>query len=435
MKDSGIEWIEEIPENWDIVKLKYYSYMKGRIGWQGLGSSDFIDEGPYCVTGTDFINGKVNWETCYHVSEERYEMDKFIQIQVGDLLITKDGTIGKLAKITELPDKACLNSHLLIIRPLHNRFSNEYLYYVLSSYVFWKYYTIHSSGSIMASLSQEKLKDFSFPVPSLKEQQLLVSYLDRQCALIDSVIEKTKASIEEYKKLRQAVITQAVTKGVRGDRAMKDSGIKWIGEIPQEWDIVKLKRVSVKIGDGLHSTPEYDENGDYYFLNGNNIGSENLVFKDNTDRLNEEEYKKYKPSILSDNTILITLNGATYGKTSFYNGEKVLLGKSAGYITLISDTSKKYVRYYLASNISKILMDLSLNGTTIANLSLTTLNNFPLPLPKKCEQQEIAEYLDKKCTEIDSLITKKEQFLTELDSYKKSLIYEYVTGKKEVPQA
>lgn len=243
MKDSGIEWIGEMPDNWEVLKLKYLSYMKGRIGWQGLNSTDFIDEGPYCVTGTDFVNGTVNWNTCYHVSEERYEMDKFIQIQIGDLLITKDGTIGKLAKITDLPYKACLNSHLLIIRPLYNKFSNEYLYYVLSSYVFWKYYTIHSSGSIMASLSQNKLKDFSFSAPDPCEQKKIVSYLDTQCAHIDSVIEKTKQSIEEYRKLKQAVITQAVTKGVRGEREMKDSEIKWIGDIPKEWSITSVGRL------------------------------------------------------------------------------------------------------------------------------------------------------------------------------------------------
>lgn len=114
MKDSGIPWIGLINKKSSLCRLKFYSYMKGRIGWQGLKSEDFIDKGPYCVTGTDFINGKINWDTCYHVSEERYEMDSNIQLKVGDLLVTKDGTIGKLAKVTELPDKACLNSHLLI---------------------------------------------------------------------------------------------------------------------------------------------------------------------------------------------------------------------------------------------------------------------------------------------------------------------------------
>ncbi|SEL66826.1 type I restriction enzyme, S subunit [Ruminococcus sp. YRD2003] len=413
MKDSGIEWIEEIPEKWDIVKLKYYSYMKGRIGWQGLGSSDFIDEGPYCVTGTDFINGKVNWETCYHVSEERYEMDKFIQIQVGDLLITKDGTIGKLAKITELPDKACLNSHLLIIRPLHNRFSNEYLYYVLSSYVFWKYYTIHSSGSIMASLSQEKLKDFSFPVPSLKEQQLLVSYLDRKCAHIDNIIEKTKASVEEYKKLRQAVITQAVTKGVRGDRPMKDSGIEWIGEIPQEWDIISLKYLcNMYAGKNLVSEQIAPE-GEYPVYGGNGIRG---------------YYNEYN---CEGNNLLVGRQGALCGNVHRVSGKFW----ATEHAVITTNTT-----YCIMDYLFYLLIGMNLNqyvSSTAAQpgLSVSTIQNVKTCFVPFEEQQEIAEYLDKKCTEIDSLISKKEQFLTELESYKKSMIYEYVTGKKEVPQA
>lgn len=136
MKDSGVEWIGEIPEEWEVIKMKHFSYMKGRIGWQGLKAEEFIDEGPYLVTGTDFQNGKVNWETAYHISEARYDEAPEIQLRVGDLLVTKDGTVGKLAMIDSLPDLASLNSHLLLIRPLFQKYLTKYLYYVLSSVVF-----------------------------------------------------------------------------------------------------------------------------------------------------------------------------------------------------------------------------------------------------------------------------------------------------------
>lgn len=203
MKDSGIEWIGNINQKASLCRLKFFSYMKGRIGWQGLKSEDFIDNGPYCVTGTDFINGKINWDTCYHVSEERYKMDSNIQLKIGDLLVTKDGTIGKLAKVTELPEKACLNSHLLIIRPLNERFTNEYLYYVISSDVFVRYYKYSSTGSTMESLSQEKLGNFIFPVYDLLSQQQIVDYLDSQCSEIDAIIADKKRQqgiLAEYKK-------------------------------------------------------------------------------------------------------------------------------------------------------------------------------------------------------------------------------------------
>ncbi len=155
------------------------------------------------------------------------------------------------------------------------------------------------------------------------------------------------------------------------------------------------------------------------------------MFNDKTDRLSEEEFSKYKAILLSENTIFITLNGATYGKTSFYNGEKVFLGKSAGYITLRTGENRKYLRYYLQSRVAKTIMELSLCGSTIANLSLATLNDFLIPLPGVKEQIEIVEYLDRKCHNINKMINNRETLSERLQEYKKSLIYEVVTGKKE----
>ena len=211
MKDSGIEWIGDINQKASLCRLKFFSYMKGRIGWQGLKSEDFIDNGPYCVTGTDFINGKINWDTCYHVSEERYKMDSNIQLKIGDLLVTKDGTIGKLAKVTELPEKACLNSHLLIIRPLNERFTNEYLYYVISSDVFVRYYNYSSTGSTMESLSQEKLGNFIFPVYDLLSQQQIVDYLDSKCSEIDAIIADKKRQLDILAEYKKSLIYEYVT--------------------------------------------------------------------------------------------------------------------------------------------------------------------------------------------------------------------------------
>ena len=193
-----------------------------------------------------------------------------------------------------------------------------------------------------------------------------------------------------------------------------------------------MKYFSKEIGDGLHATPDYDENGKIYFVNGNNIGNEYLVFKADTNKINDREYQKYKLPLLNSQTILIALNGATYGKISLYNMEKILLGKSAGYITYKNDVNRKFMSYYMLSYFSKELMTYSLNGTTIQNLSLDTLRNFICFVPPLEEQNKIVEYLDKKCIQIDKLISSKEKIIEELEQYKKSLIYEYVTGKKEV---
>lgn len=216
--DSNHEWIGQINSTAKLIRLKNYSYLKGRIGWQGLTADEFIDEGPYCVTGTDFINGKINWQTCYHISEKRYKMDYNIHLKVGDLLVTKDGTIGKLAKVNFLPDRACLNSHLLIIRPLTNEYTNEYLFYVMSSDIFKEYAKILANGSTMDSLSQEKIGNFIFPSYELKKQKEIVDYLDKKCEQIDKIIDEKKKQVEKIEEYKKSVIYEYVTgkKRVKG---------------------------------------------------------------------------------------------------------------------------------------------------------------------------------------------------------------------------
>ena len=211
MKDSGIEWIGQMPVNRKIIRLKQDSYTKGRIGWQALKADEFTDEGPYCITGTDFENGHVNWNTCYHVTEERYEMDPFIQVKAGDLLITKDGTIGKLAIIDSLPDKACLNSHLLLIRPMRGFWITEYLYWILASDVFKKYYNLTSTGSIMDSLSQEKIRNFAFPICEIQLQKQIADYLNTKCSKLDNIIDAKSKIITELESYKKSLIYEYVT--------------------------------------------------------------------------------------------------------------------------------------------------------------------------------------------------------------------------------
>ena len=212
MKDSGVEWIGEVPEHWERISMKYFFYMKGRIGWQGLKADEFIDEGPYLITGTDFENGRVVWERCYHISQERYNQDPAIHVKRGDLLITKDGTVGKLALIDDMPDIASLNSHLLILRPYDaNLITNNYVYWYLSSQIFKIYTGLTQSGSIMESLSQEKIGDFQMALPPIEEQKQIASYLDGRCADIDKQIEGVARQIELLREYKQSLITEVVT--------------------------------------------------------------------------------------------------------------------------------------------------------------------------------------------------------------------------------
>lgn len=407
MKDSGIEWIGEIPEGWEVVPVKRLCTMQAG---KNLTSEQIAPEGTYPVYGGNGIRGFFSDYNC----DGQF------------LTVGRQGALcGNVHKIS---GKVWATEHAVITTPSSYTIL-DFLYFLLIGMDLNQYVSSTAAQPGLAVGTLLNLK--TCYLCSTLEQTQISNYLNAKCSEIDVMLSKTRSSIEEYKKLKQAVITQAVTKGVRGEREMKDSGVEWIGEIPAEWSKCHLKNISSEIGDGLHGTPNFDDNGDVFFINGNNLGGEYVEPRADTKRINSEEFLKYTRPFFSNQTIMISLNGS-YGKVSLYKNFPMLLGKSAGYITLLPSIDCRYIKYYLSSTPSQIMMTLSLNGTTIPNLSLNTLRNFSIFLPVLCEQKEIADYLDAKCAEIDRLIAKKEQLVKELESYKKSLIYEVVTGKREV---
>ena len=415
MKASGIEWIGEIPEGWEITKLKYLATFP-------IEKNAHIDS-PYI--GLENIE---SWTGKYVSSDSQYDKSQALTFSRNNILFGK--LRPYLAKVFFASNDGCCSSEFCILN-FSSSVNIRYFWNLLVSPTFIDHVTKSTYGTKMPRANTDFIKNICVPVPPHIEQDRIALYLDATSAKIDSLISKTRSSIEEYKKLKQAVITQAVTKGVRGEREMKDTGVEWIGEIPEEWNKCKLKNISIDIGDGLHGTPKFDDSGEVYFINGNNFSSEYVEPKFDTKKLCLEESLNYPKPELTEQTIMISLNGS-YGKVCLYRYFPMLLGKSAGYITLLPSINRRYVRYYLSSTPAQIIMTLSLNGTTIPNLSLNTLYNFPTILPSASEQAEIADYLDAKCAEIDGLIAKKEQLAKELESYKKSLIYEVVTGKREV---
>ncbi len=421
MKDSGIEWIGTIPMECHVVRLKYGTYMKGRIGWQGLKSQDFIDEGPYCITSTDFENGKVNWEKSYHVSEERYEMDPYIQVKVGDILISKDGTIGKLAIIDELPNKACLNSHLLIIRP-SQRYTTKYLFYVLSSDIFVHYYSLVGSGSTMQSLSQEKLGEFSFPIWSIQMQDIITDFLDTKCSEIDALSADIQSEIDTLQEYKRSVITEAVTKGLDKNAPMKDSGIKWLGTIPIHWELIRGKyclkylQKPVKDNDGVIT-----------------------CFRDGEVTLRSN--RREEGFTMSDKEIgyqgIDVGDLVVHGMDGFAGaiGISDSRGKASPVLNVLdTDSNKKYIMYYLRSMAYSDVFVALATGIRVRSCDLrwNKLAELFYPIPPKKEQDEIVMFIDDSLNQINDIIFQKKKQLETLSSYKKSVIYEYVTGKKRV---
>lgn len=433
MKPSGIDWIGEIPQGWNLKRIKYLSTLKGRIGWQGLTADEYVDEGPFLITGTDFINGTINWDTCVHITEERWGEAPEIHIKNGDLLITKDGTVGKVAIVSNLEGKASLNSGVLLIRTFDG-FDKRFLYWTLLSDEFWAWFKLKNAGnSTIIHLYQNDFAEFCYTFPNVIEQKAIADFLDEQCGRIDGIISDLEKQIETLQKYKKSLILETITKGLNKNAPMKSSGINWIGDIPATWDIKRIKDVS-KMQTG--TTPPNNEgvnidgDGVNWFTPGDFIdGSIELLNSEkfvNDETIQRESIKIYpKYSILFVGIASIGKLG--YFENACYSNQQITAIKTNNM------ENSKFIAYSLMAS-----MDYTKSNalyTTVPIINNAYLGVIKIPFPKEKGQKEIVFYLDKKCLQIDEIVKGKKEQIEKIKQHKKSLIYEYVTGKKRVREA
>lgn len=444
MKPSGIDWIGNIPCSWNTNRIKYLAQLKGRIGWQGLTSDEYTDIGPFLITGVDFSNGSINWENCVHITEERWSEAPEIHIQNGDLLITKDGTVGKVAIVENLQGKASLNSGVLLIKT-SDGYNKKFLYWALLSEEFWTWFRLKNAGnSTIVHLYQNDFAEFSYTFPDATEQQTIADFLDKECAQIDSIAADLEKQIELLQQYKKSLITETVTKGLDKSVPMKDSGVEWIGKIPVGWELSRIKYLTdnhhpYPIGDGDHGMIKADDyltEGIPYIrvLNltwGSGLNLDNLVF------ISKEMNSLIKNSELKPNDILIAKTGATIGKTAIVPDSLPVSNTTShvGKITLSNAHDAKYFYYVMTSSIvQKQIQDISAMQSTRPELGIDGLKNLILTVPPFDIQQHIASFLDDHCAKIDKVLHEKGKQLSVIKQHKQSLIYEYVTGKKRVKE-
>ena len=409
MKDSGIEWIGEIPEGWEVVPVKRLCTMQAG---KNLTSEQIAPEGTYPVYGGNGIRGFFSDYNC----DGQF------------LTVGRQGALcGNVHKIN---GKVWATEHAVITTPSSYTIL-DFLYYLLIGMDLNQYVSSTAAQPGLAVGTLLNLKT-CYPCSTLEQTQIS-NYLNAKCSEIDIMLTKTRSSIEEYKKLKQAVITQAVTKGVRGEREMKDSGVEWIGKIPREFDPVQLKYFCKLITDGTHFSPTTVENGWPYITAGDvhGIGLDYNSAK----RISEEDFQLLVTQGCQPlkGDVLLVKDGATTGRVGFVDSDTpCVILSSVAMLRPADNTDGHYLMYLLASDFLQKQILVSMAGSAMPRTTLTKLTKYIGLLPPLHEQKEIANYLDAKCAEIDGLIAKKEQLVKELEGYKKSLIYEVVTGKREV---
>lgn len=432
MKDSGVKWIGETPADWELNKIKYIAVLKGRIGWQGLTSEEYTDEGAYLVTGTDFENGGINWASCVHVPMSRWKEARDIQIENGDLLITKDGTIGKVALVSGCDEPTSLNSGVLRIS-LADGYDRRFLFWVLQSEVFWSWFTDKNAGnSTIQHLYQGDFAEFKYAVPPLREQRVIANFLDAKCAKLNSIIADLERQIEILQEYKKSVITHVVTKGLNPATPMKNSGIEWIGDIPAHWETKRLKYLGTAQNGLTYEPSDMVFNDGTLVLRSSNIQDGKLDLDDTI-------YVSCKiPSVIvlqKDDILLCSRNGSRrlIGKCILI--DKRTAGETYGaFMCVFRSNHNRFLHYTFQSEIFNYYLATFLTSTVnqLTNANLLSMV-VPITFDKK-EQDKIVEYLNDFCYKSDDLIKEKKKQLAIMQANKSSIIYEYVTGKKRVKE-
>lgn len=415
-KDSGIEWIGEIPSTKNIFRSKYYLvYQKGKnpsilntdkVGVPYIGASDLDD-----------ISGNANYEN--------YTTEEFLPVaQKSDVLILWDGArAGLIGK----NHSGVISSTIVNLLTNEKYINKNFLYFYLKGFEIFLYDRVN--GTTIPHMNRKYIEELEFIDFSIKEQDAIAGYLDKKCGAIDETIEKQKSVIEKLKEYKQSIITQAVTKGLDKSAPMKDSDIEWIGQIPQHWEISKIKFSAIV-------NPKYNEN----------LSSDTLVSFAPMECLTNCSLE-CKDTILgnvlgsytyfANNDIIMAKvtpcfeNGNIALATNLNNG--VGFGSSELYVFRSVNIFNKFLLYLLQNTQFKDKAIATMYGTGgLKRVSIEFVKNYKFACPDLKEQEQIAEFLDKKCSEIDKTIEDKENLIEKLVEYKKSLIYECVTGKRRV---
>ena len=414
-KDSGIEWIGEIPEHWELRKGKNLFKLrnsKGNINAILLAASQKFGMIPQTqVEGVVQVKQNTDLNTFRTVHKNDYVIS-LRSFQGGFEMSEYEGVCSPAYQVFYSKTPCC----------------NYFFKYMFKSYGFISQINAFTLG--IREGKNIQYEDFSLmklPLPTLQEQQSIATYLDQKCGEIDELITLQEEMITKLQSYKQSVITETVTKGLDKNAPLKDSGIEWIGEIPEHWDICQLKRCSRFINGYAFNSNNFNKDYGVPVIRIGDIVDEQVSFENIVYVQENNELERF---IVHKNDILIAMSGATVGKIGIYYAEnKAYINQRVG---IIRTAQYNFIKRMFATHGFIDYVILSSAGSAQPNISSDGILNFYIPMPLISEQQSIADYLDQKCGEIDELISIKQQKIEKLKDYKKSLIFECVTGKRKV---
>lgn len=424
-KDSGIEWIGKIPKIWKLVKTRRVFCNTKEI----VGKKSILTE-RLALT----LNGVIRRKKDDVEGLQPEQFDGYQYLRKNQLVFKLiDLENVSTSRVGLCPfDEGMVSPAYIVLKNVNS--DNRYYHYYFISLWYNEIFNYLGGEGVRSALNAKDLLNIPTFDLTKDEQQQIADYLDKKCAEIDRVVETQKDIIEKLKEYKQSVITEAVTKGIDKAVPLKASGIEWIGEIPQHWEMVKFKKVVENIADIDHYMPETVDNGYPYLMTGDLKDFASLIDFISCKQISEIDYNSLSTKIHPLKDDVIFARYATIGTICYVDiTSDFLVSYSCLTIRPLADKSiGKFLYYYLKSSIFIIDIFQYVNSNTQSNVGLDSLKKAHIVLPKKEEQENIAAYLDKKCTEIDNAIKDKEQLIEKLTEYKKALIYECVTGKRKV---
>lgn len=442
MKNSGVEWIGEIPDDWKITKI--LNCLRKRI-------SDGPHETPtYVENGIPFISVDSLNETEYvdlsfvnrYISEEDYlEYSKKANLEENDILFSKAATIGKTA-IVHADEKFMVWSPIAILKT-NSSLDNRFLYFLLNYDGLITHISFLGSINTQINVGMRELEQARIPLPPKSTQQRIASYLDIKCSKIEETIQNQQQVIEKLKAYKQSLITEAVTGKIKIQNgkvcgkyeSYKESGVEYLGKIPSNWNVKRLRYIG-KCQNGISKGGEFFGSG-YPFVSYGDVYN-NLTLPETVSGLIESTPEEQENYSVKAGDIFFTRTSETIEEVGFTSVclKTIENATFAGFVIRVRpftyDLIPEYSKYYFSSNAHRRFFVKEMNLVTRASLSQDLLKRLPVLIPSKEDQKEIADYLDKKCTAIDTAIEQKQKLIEKLTEYKKSLIYECVTGKKEI---
>ena len=437
MKPSGIDWIKDIPSSWEINKVKYLATEPGTLFLDGDWiESDVIEESGirYLTTG-NVGAGFYKEQGSGYISEKTFSELHCLNVYPGDLMISRlNEPIGRSCIIPDTESRYVVAVDNVVLRPNAN-YNKKFIMYGMNADGYAEHANMIARGATMSRISRSQLGQFWLAFPNIEEQQAIADFLDKECAQIDSIaadLEKQIALLQQYKK---SLITETVTKGLDKSVPMKDSGVEFFGKIPAHWKVSKTKYVAdISIGLVTTMTANYVDEDGVPLIRNSNIRTNHI--DDNGMVYLSKEFAKANIGRALHKGDIVTVHTGDVGTSAIINETYHM---SHGFATIISRLKTKTVNNQFLCWLynSEIFKEMSIaysTGDGRQNLNLYDFVDFYILITTLKEQMDIVNWLNLKCTEIDNFIENKQQQLLLIQQHKKSLIYEYVTGKKRVKE-